>query len=224
MNTSTYNRTRWLTLAGTIVTQFALGSVYTWSLFNSALSDKLGAPVSQVAFSFGLLSLGLALSSSVAGKLQERFGVKRVTMASGIMLGVGFFLTAHSNSLMMLWLSAGVLVGLADGAGYLLTLSNCVKWFPERKGLISAFSIGSYGLGSLGFKFIDSHLLASVAMVRELSLGKLGVLGFEVDHERNLAARFGKSGFINKEGTRPAIVIPTNEELVIAQDASRLTA
>ncbi len=38
------------------------------------------------------------------------------------------------------------------------------------------------------------------------------------------AARFGKSGFINKEGTRPAVVIPTNEELVIAQDASRLTA
>ena len=158
------NRTRWLTLIGTIITQFALGSVYTWSLFNSALSDKLGAPVSQVAFSFGLLSLGLAISSSVAGKLQERFGVKRVTMASGILLGLGFFLTAHSNNLMMLWLSAGVLVGLADGAGYLLTLSNCVKWFPERKGLISAFAIGSYGLGSLGFKFIDSHLLATVGL------------------------------------------------------------
>ena len=73
MNTSTYNRTRWLTLFGTIVTQFALGSVYTWSLFNSALSDKLGAPISQVAFSFGLLSLGLAISSSVAGKLQGLF-------------------------------------------------------------------------------------------------------------------------------------------------------
>lgn len=47
MNTSTYNRTRWLTLFGTIVTQFALGSVYTRSLFNSALSDKLGAPISR---------------------------------------------------------------------------------------------------------------------------------------------------------------------------------
>ena len=146
MNAANRQSTRWLTLIGTIITQFALGSVYTWSLFNSSLSDKLGEPVSQVAFSFGLLSLGLALSSSVAGKLQERFGVKRVTMASGILLGLGFFLTAHSSSLMMLWLSAGVLVGLADGAGYLLTLSNCVKWFPERKGLISAFSIGSYGL------------------------------------------------------------------------------
>ena len=164
MNTPSANRTRWLTLFGTIITQFALGSVYTWSLFNSSLSEKLGEPVSQVAFSFGLLSLGLALSSSVAGKLQERFGVKRVTIASGLLLGLGFFLTAHSSNLLMLWLSAGVLVGLADGAGYLLTLSNCVKWFPERKGLISAFSIGSYGLGSLGFKFIDSQLLASVGL------------------------------------------------------------
>ena len=164
MNAANRQYTRWLTLLGTIITQFALGSVYTWSLFNSSLSAKLDEPVSQVAFSFGLLSLGLALSSSVAGKLQERFGVKRVTMASGVLLGLGFFLTAHSNSLMMLWLSAGLLVGLADGAGYLLTLSNCVKWFPERKGLISAFSIGSYGLGSLGFKFIDSHLLATVGL------------------------------------------------------------
>jgi len=64
----------------------------------------------------------------------------------------------------------------------------------------------------------------NAAMVRELSLEKLGLLGFEVDHERNLAARFGNSGEINKEGTRKALVIPTNEELVIAQDAARLTA
>ncbi|AYN28318.1 MULTISPECIES: L-lactate MFS transporter [Buttiauxella] len=164
MNNANYNRTRWLTLIGTIITQFALGSVYTWSLFNSALSQKLGEPISQVAFSFGLLSLGLAISSSVAGKLQERFGVRNVTMAAGVLLGVGFFLTAHSDNLLMLWLSAGVLVGLADGAGYLITLSNCVKWFPERKGLISALAIGSYGLGSLGFKYIDSHLLATVGL------------------------------------------------------------
>ncbi|ELN2738385.1 L-lactate MFS transporter [Pluralibacter gergoviae] len=170
MNAAIKPSTRWLTLIGTIITQFALGSVYTWSLFNAPLSDKLGEPVSQVAFSFGLLSLGLALSSSVAGKLQERFGVKRVTIASGILLGLGFILTAHANNLMMLWLSAGVLVGIADGAGYLLTLSNCVKFFPERKGLISAFAIGAYGLGSLGFKFIDSQLLASVGLEKTFTI------------------------------------------------------
>lgn len=154
------NRTRWLTLFGTIITQFALGSVYTWSLFNGQLSHKLDAPVSQVAFSFGLLSLGLAIASSLAGKLQERFGVRNVTIGAGVLMAIGFYLTAHSSNLFMLYLSAGVLVGLADGAGYLMTLSNCVKWFPERKGLISACAIGAYGLGSLGFKFICGYLLS----------------------------------------------------------------
>lgn len=157
---SSVNRTRGLTLIGTIITQFALGSVYTWSLFNGQLSMKLDAPISQVAFSFGLLSLGLALASSVAGKLQDRFGVRNVTIGAGLLMAIGLMLTSQADNLFMLYLSAGVLVGLADGAGYLMTLSNCVKWFPERKGVISACAIGAYGLGSLGFKFICSYLLS----------------------------------------------------------------
>jgi len=156
----TNSNTRWFTLLGTVITQFALGSVYTWSLFNGQLSEKLDQPISRVAFSFGLLSLGLAIASSLAGKLQDKFGVRNVAMGAGVLMAIGFFLTAHSNNLIMLYLSAGVLVGLADGAGYLMTLSNCVKWFPERKGLISACAIGAYGLGSLGFKFICTYLLS----------------------------------------------------------------
>ncbi|NHR06562.1 MFS transporter [Chromobacterium haemolyticum] len=163
MNASS-NAIRYRTLAGTVLTQFALGSVYTWSLFNAQLSAKLSEPVSQVAFAFGLLSLALAVASSLAGKLQERFGVQRVTLGAGLMLGLGFFLTAQANNLVMLYLCAGVLVGLADGAGYLLTLSNCVKWFPERKGLVSACAIGAYGLGSLGFKYINLALLARFSL------------------------------------------------------------
>jgi OFA family oxalate/formate antiporter-like MFS transporter len=159
--TTNNQRIRVLTLIGTIITQFALGSVYTWSLFNGPLAHKLDAPISEVAFSFGLLSLGLAIASSLAGKLQERFGVRNVTLGAGILMAIGFWLTAHADNLMMLYLSAGILVGLADGAGYLMTLSNCVKWFPERKGLISACSIGAYGLGSLGFKFICGTLLST---------------------------------------------------------------
>ncbi|MDN5681755.1 MAG: acetate kinase [Ewingella sp.] len=87
--------------------------------------------------------------------------------------------------------------------------------------------IGSYAAlmeGRLDAVVFTGGIGENAAMVREFTLDKLGLLGFEIDHERNLAARFGKSGAINKEGTRTALVIPTNEELVIAQDAARLTA
>ncbi|MDD1781428.1 acetate kinase [Enterovibrio sp. ZSDZ35] len=59
--------------------------------------------------------------------------------------------------------------------------------------------------------------------IRELVLNRLGLLGVEVDQERNLKARFGGEGVITTDSSRvPAMVISTNEELVIAQDTARL--
>ncbi|OAN13836.1 hypothetical protein A3K86_13835 [Photobacterium jeanii] len=159
MQSSNRQPSRLWTLFGTILTQFALGSVYTWSLFNAPLANKLDAPVSQVAFSFGILSLSLAVASSVSGKLQERFGVRKVTISAGIMLGLSLIITAYAPNLFILYVVAGFLVGFADGTGYLMTLSNCVKFFPERKGVASACAIGAYGLGSLGFKYINMYFL-----------------------------------------------------------------
>ncbi|WP_105456316.1 OFA family MFS transporter [Escherichia coli] len=159
-----FPRTRWLTFMGTLLAQFSLGSVYTWSLFNSHFAIQLHASIPDVAFTFGILCLCLALASCFAGKLQEKFGVKSLTIFAGIALLVGLGLTGISHNLIMLWIFGGVLVGLADGIGYLLTLTNCVRWFPERKGMISAFSIGCYGLGSLAFKFINVDLLASYSL------------------------------------------------------------
>ena len=60
--------------------------------------------------------------------------------------------------------------------------------------------------------------------LRSRIIAHLGVLGLSVDEARNTAARFGYSGPIHGNDSRAAIwVIPTNEELVIAQDAARLT-
>lgn len=59
--------------------------------------------------------------------------------------------------------------------------------------------------------------------IREQVLNRLGLLGVEVDQERNLKARFGGEGVITTDNSRvPAMVISTNEELVIAQDTARL--
>ncbi|WP_435236617.1 L-lactate MFS transporter [Psychromonas sp. PT13] len=159
MKTSQSNQKKWFTLVGTVMAQFALGSVYTWSLFNSPIAEKLDEPISQVAFSFGILSLALAFASSISGKLQDRFGVRKVTIGAGLLLGASLLLSAHATNLAMIYICAGLLVGFADGTGYLMTLSNCVKFFPKNKGLASACAIGAYGLGSLGFKYINMYLL-----------------------------------------------------------------
>ncbi|OBT16045.1 acetate kinase [Vibrio sp. UCD-FRSSP16_10] len=61
------------------------------------------------------------------------------------------------------------------------------------------------------------------APIREMVLNRLGVFGVEVDGEANLKARFGGEGTITSTDSRiPAMVISTNEELVIAEDTARL--
>ncbi|MEI8594988.1 acetate kinase [Photobacterium sp. Hal280] len=62
------------------------------------------------------------------------------------------------------------------------------------------------------------------APIREMVLNRLKIFGIEVDSEKNLKARFGGEGVITTDNSRvPAMVISTNEELVIAEDTARLT-
>lgn len=52
--------------------------------------------------------------------------------------------------------------------------------------------------------------------IRELTLNRLAVLGYEIDTEANQQAVKGKQGLISNEKSKKAIVINTNEELMIA--------
>lgn len=151
---------RWITLGATVCIQCCLGSAYTWSLFNAAFARKLNSTVSQVAFTFALLCLFLSFSSPVSGRIQDYIGTRYTAVFSSILLGGSYALASIVPQLSLLYIVAGVMLGCAEGMGYLPTLSNCIRWFPEWKGVMSSIVVGSYGLGSLGFKYINFYLLS----------------------------------------------------------------
>jgi acetate kinase len=63
----------------------------------------------------------------------------------------------------------------------------------------------------------------NAAPIREMVLNRLSIFGITVDSDANLKARFGGEGVITTADSRiPAMVISTNEELVIAEDTARL--
>lgn len=151
----------WLIILGTVIAQLGLGTIYTWSLFNQPLVNMFGWELSKVAMTFSITSFSLAFATLFAGKLQEKLGIKKLVTICGILLGTGLILTSRINSISMLYITAGIIVGFADGAAYITTLSNCIKWFPNKKGLISGLSVGAYGTGSLVFKYINGSFINS---------------------------------------------------------------
>jgi MFS transporter, OFA family, oxalate/formate antiporter len=162
MNSQTSNR--WLIVLGTIIVQMGLGTIYTWSLFNQPLVDHFGWQLNSVAITFSITSFALAISTLFAGKLQDRWGIRRLIATAGIVLGAGLIISSQVSALWMLYIMAGVVVGFADGTAYITSLSNIIKWFPEKKGLISGISVGAYGTGSLLFKYINGSLIQNVGV------------------------------------------------------------
>ncbi|GAA5523606.1 acetate kinase [Microbulbifer aestuariivivens] len=58
--------------------------------------------------------------------------------------------------------------------------------------------------------------------IRERTMHWLGALSYELDREQNEATRFGAEGPISRSGTPVALVVPTNEEWIIARDAAAI--
>ncbi|MCL1143405.1 acetate kinase [Shewanella gaetbuli] len=59
-------------------------------------------------------------------------------------------------------------------------------------------------------------------IIRAKVLGLLEIFNFNVDDTKNKAARFGQDGIITADNSPVAMVIPTNEEWVIAEDSIKL--
>ena len=85
----------------------------------------------------------------------------------------------------------------------------------------TALYIGGYNtvIGGADAIVMAGGIGENAAELREQIVKRLGALGVKLDKKANLKVRFGASGVIStKDSKIPVIVIPTNEELMIARE------
>ena len=80
----------------------------------------------------------------------------------------------------------------------------------------------SVALGKLDALVFTGGIGENSAFVRAKTLESLGVLGLYLDAPRNALAVGGKSGKISEDGRTVALVVPTNEELMIALETQEV--
>lgn len=86
---------------------------------------------------------------------------------------------------------------------------------------VAAMAVAAGGIDALVF---TGGIGENSDIIREKVLNYCAFLGLNVDQTANLAARFGKAGLITAADSRvKALVVPTNEELMIAQDTAQLS-
>jgi OFA family oxalate/formate antiporter-like MFS transporter len=152
---------RWLVVVGGILIQLCLGAIYAWSAFTKKLVDAGYTKMqTQIIFAVGLLSFAVVMAF-IGGRWQKKSGPRLVAIAGGIVLGLGYIIAGLSGTNFAgILIGVGLLGGAGIGLGYVCPIAALVKWFPDKKGLITGLAVAGFGFGALiwvkltqGFKF-----------------------------------------------------------------------
>ncbi|MFW9805646.1 MAG: OFA family MFS transporter [Candidatus Thorarchaeota archaeon] len=183
-----------MVVLGAIIVQLCLGSIYAWSIFQKALYktvaegglyewDKLW---SNLPFAAGLASF--ALFMIFAGRWQDRVGPRKVSTVGGVLLGLGVVLSGLVDILgfssgmvegtVYLIITYGIIGGAGIGFSYVCPIAALVKWFPDKRGLMTGVAVAGFGGGALIFNFVEQYLLGFFGGVIGFPLLLLGVVYF----------------------------------------------
>ena len=145
---------RWLVVVGAILVQLCLGAIYAWSAFTGRLTAVDGLfqftrTQTQIVFSVGLATFAIVMAL-VAGRWQAKAGPRIVAITGGAVMGLGYVIAGLSGA--NFWgilIGVGLLGGAGIGLAYVCPIATCVKWFPDRKGLITGLAVAGFGFGAL---------------------------------------------------------------------------
>jgi MFS transporter, OFA family, oxalate/formate antiporter len=195
----------WIAFAGVLL-QMALGAVYAWSVFRTPLAKQFGWTISQVTLTFTIAIMVLGFASFFGGLWLKRVGPRVVAMTGGVLYGGGVFLASFSNhGLWWLYLTYGVIGGVGLGFGYIVPVAVLLKWFPDKRGLMTGIAVGGFGAGALVTAPIATRLIQSVGVLQTFACLGVGYLIVSV-----------ASGYFMQnppEGWKPEGWIPTQKEL-----------
>ena len=157
---------RWVIAIAGIFMQVALGAVYAWSVFRVPLAKQFGWSISEVTLTFTISIFVLGIAAFFGGLWLNRKGPRIVALVGGALYGIGVFLASFSaNKLWWLYLSYGLIGGIGLGFAYIVPVAVLVKWFPDRRGLITGIAVGGFGAGALITAPVATQLIQSVGVL-----------------------------------------------------------
>ncbi len=161
------NTRRWGIAAAGFLMQMALGAVYAWSVFKTPLTKQFHWSTPDVTLTFTICIFVLGVSGFFGGLWLTKSSPRIVAMTGGALYGLGVFLASFSaNNLGWLYASYGVIGGIGLGFGYIVPVSVLVKWFPDRRGLITGVAVGGFGAGALVTAPLATNLIKSVGVLQ----------------------------------------------------------
>ncbi len=152
---------RWMIVLPVLVSQIVVGSLYSWSIFNSGMDAVWGTTGQNAqAFTAGVGVFGL--TTLLAGNWIERNGPFAAVAISTVCTPAGWALASlgsYNKNLPLVAAGFGIFHGVGAGMAYISTVSAFQKHFPEFKGIVSGLAVMGFGVGSFIWTTVGKGLL-----------------------------------------------------------------
>ena len=143
---------RWLVVLGAVLIQLSLGAIYAWSVFTPALKALGWSKLeTQAVFAVGLVTFAVVMV--FAGKLLVKLGPQKLAVTGGLTLGAGYTLAGlmGAEAFWSVCLGVGLIGGAGIGLGYVVPIAVGMRWFPDKKGMITGLAVAGFGFGAMGW-------------------------------------------------------------------------
>lgn len=177
---------RGFVVLGAILIQLALGAIYAWSVFTPSLAEGGWTKAeTQWVFAIGLASF--AVFMVFAGKKLNVWGPQKLAVIGGLILGLGYFLAGilGGTSFWPLLILIGLVGGAGIGFAYVVPIAVGMRWFPDKKGMITGLAVAGFGFGAMIWvklagtwgHLIDNMGLSSTFMVYGVAFALMVIIG-----------------------------------------------
>lgn len=177
---------RWKVVFGALLIQLCLGAIYAWSVFTPALKDSGWSKLdTQIVFSVGLAMFAIVMV--FAGRRLKVWGPQRLALIGGLVLGVGYVIAGIGGgaNFWLVLLGVGLVGGAGIGLAYVVPIAVGMRWFPDKKGMITGVAVAGFGFGAMGWiklagswgSLIDSIGLDGTFMVYGIAFAVFVVIG-----------------------------------------------
>lgn len=135
--------------ASVIITAVMWAVYYAFGVFFRPVLDEFGwsSAVTSGAFSLSAVTNGCFVVAM--GGLTDKVGPRVVMTVCGLTLGLGYMLMSQISSIWHFYLFYGVIIGAGMSGSFIPLMSTVVRWFVEKRGLMSGVVAASIGLGAL---------------------------------------------------------------------------
>lgn len=150
-----------------ILITLPIGSVYAFSLFSTEMMNILHCSFKEIQIAFSLSIFFLGMGAAFGGSIVEK-NINKSALLSAVLFSIGLITTSFGlfvQNICLIYIGYGVLCGIAQGIGYLTPVKTLLMWFPNHKGLATAISIISFGLGSGFCTLLHKIFYCSVGII-----------------------------------------------------------